>query len=90
MINAEGRLKVLDFGLAKKSRSSHAAGRVRGRARPRLLTAHHHVVGTAAYMSPEQAQGRTVDARSDIFSLGVVLYEMATGTRPFGGDSSAP
>jgi Tol biopolymer transport system component len=86
MIGAEGRLKVLDFGLAKQARLADApldADAVTAAA----LTAQHHIVGTAAYMSPEQAQGQIVDARSDIFSLGVVLYEMATGTRPFRGDT---
>ncbi len=86
MINTEGRVKVLDFGLAKNVGGSDAAPESEAET-VSLLTAQFHVVGTAAYMSPEQAQGRSVDARSDIFSLGVVLYEMATGTRPFAGDS---
>ncbi len=86
MVNAEGRVKVLDFGLAKNISSSDARSDSEA-ATATQLTAQFQVVGTAAYMSPEQAQGRTVDARSDIFSLGVVLYEMATGVRPFVGDS---
>jgi serine/threonine protein kinase/WD40 repeat protein len=86
MVNAEGRVKVLDFGLAKSVRSSDARSDSEA-ATATQLTAQFQVVGTAAYMSPEQAQGRAVDARSDVFSLGVVLYEMATGVRPFVGDS---
>jgi serine/threonine protein kinase len=83
---AGGRVKVLDFGLAKlhDTRIPDAAastGTV-------PITADGHIVGTVAYMSPEQAQGRSTDGRSDIFSLGVMLFEMATGRRPFSGDSS--
>jgi Tol biopolymer transport system component len=81
-----GRIKVLDFGLAKLadvSRDSLGATTITNPA-----TAEGRIVGTAAYMSPEQAQGRPVDARSDLFSLGVMLYEMATGQRPFTGDTS--
>jgi eukaryotic-like serine/threonine-protein kinase len=86
MIDGEGRVKVLDFGLAKNVGGPDAAPRSEAETISQL-TAEFHVVGTAAYMSPEQAQGRSVDARSDIFSLGVVLYEMAAGSRPFVGDS---
>lgn len=80
MVTPDGRLKVLDFGVAKlaplpaNDTTMSAAGTVAG-----------SIVGTASYMSPEQAQGETVDARSDIFSLGVVLYEMLSGRRPFSG-----
>jgi Tol biopolymer transport system component len=86
MVNAEGRVKVLDFGLAKNVRGPDGPSESEA-ATATQLTAQFQVVGTAAYMSPEQALGRPVDARSDIFSLGVVLYEMATGVRPFVGDS---
>jgi eukaryotic-like serine/threonine-protein kinase len=77
-------VKVLDFGLAKDLGRSGPADAT--------VTAGHTqqgiVMGTPAYMSPEQCAGRAVDHRSDIFSLGILLYQMATGQRPFGGDSS--
>jgi TolB-like protein/Tfp pilus assembly protein PilF len=83
MINREGRVRVLDFGLAKLG---PAAGP--GDDMTRTVTTNTSVVGTVPYMSPEQLEAKPVDPRSDIFSLGAVLYEMATGRRPFDGDSS--
>ena len=86
MVSSEGRVKVLDFGLAKDVGASDPADAT--------LTSDHRtqagmVMGTPAYMSPEQTSGRPLDHRTDIFSLGVVLHEMATGRRPFEGTSSA-
>ena len=86
MLASDGRLKVLDFGLAKLKHVVSATEITQ--LGTQTLTHHHTIVGTAAYMSPEQAEGRPVDHRSDIFSLGVVLYEMACGRRPFTGDSA--
>lgn len=83
LIDEEGRPKVLDFGLAKLG-----AFEVSLEAKTSLMTQQGMLVGTVAYMSPEQAEGKPVDPRSDVFSLGVVLYEMTTGRRPFGGDTS--
>jgi Tol biopolymer transport system component len=90
MIGSDGAVKVLDFGLAK--RVHHGGGDAESTFTldpiPALSLA-GTIVGTAAYMSPEQATGAVVDARSDIFSFGAMLYEMATGTRAFGGNSTA-
>jgi len=83
MLGERGLVKVLDFGLAK----THEDG-----ADPEFaptITQEGTVVGTVAYMSPEQLEGKPVDHRSDLFSLGVLFYEMLTGVRPFAGDSTA-
>jgi len=86
MVNHEGRVKVLDFGLAKlREEAADVEATV---VASKMVTGEGRVLGTAAYMSPEQAEGKEVDARSDIFSLGVVLYEMATGKRPFSGETT--
>jgi TolB-like protein/Tfp pilus assembly protein PilF len=88
MVGAGGRVKVLDFGLAKVEVSGHAAS-TSSELATEMQTREGVVMGTVPYMSPEQVQGRSVDHRTDIFSLGVILYEMATGQRPFRGDSPA-
>jgi serine/threonine protein kinase len=84
MLSAQGQVKVLDFGIAKFARPAGA-----GLATPALTTNPALILGTPNYMSPEQARGETVDARSDLFSLGVVLYEMLTGQPPFAAPAAS-
>jgi Tol biopolymer transport system component/tRNA A-37 threonylcarbamoyl transferase component Bud32 len=85
MLQRDGRTKVLDFGIAKLVEPV-GVDPLRTREQ-NSQTTKGMVLGTAAYMSPEQAEGRTIDGRSDIFSLGAVLYELTTGQRAFRGDS---
>jgi dipeptidyl aminopeptidase/acylaminoacyl peptidase len=88
VITPDGRLRILDFGLAHLTHATASPAGV-GSPTPTVETMPGVIVGTIAYMSPEQVRGREVDGESDIFSLGVVLYEMLAGLRPFRGDSAA-
>ena len=90
-LTERGQLKILDFGLAKigMSQTTQAADGGRTMAAGDELTSPGSAVGTISYMSPEQARGQLVDARTDLFSAGTVLYQMATGVLPFQGDTSA-
>lgn len=89
-VTNRGRIKVLDFGLATTSLHSSSAQTVGDSAAlDARLTSPGTAVGTVAYMSPEQARGEELDVRSDLFAIGTVLYEMATGARPFDGKTTA-
>ncbi len=85
MVRPDGLVKVLDFGLAKLT--GKTAADKEAETRVQVQTQAGMILGTAAYMSPEQARGKTVDTRTDIFSLGVVLYEMLAGRPPFTGET---
>ena len=87
MLRSDGYAKVVDFGLAKPTESSRASAESSVSTILQLDTGTGVVMGTTAYMSPEQARGLELDARTDIWSLGVVLYEMLSGRMPFNGDT---
>ncbi len=88
MVTREGRVKVLDFGLAKLAQTRSDVNATQAATLAAPLSEVGQVVGTMPYMAPEQIRGELVDARTDLFSLGIVIYELAGGTRPFTGQSS--
>jgi serine/threonine protein kinase/tetratricopeptide (TPR) repeat protein len=89
MVTREGRVKVLDFGLAKLVPYEATTAETQAVTMESPISSAGQVVGTISYMAPEQVRGETVDARADLFSLGIIVYELVTGRRPFAGKSFA-
>src|SRR5262245_19494283 len=89
MLTREGRIKVLDFGLAKLATPDRSSDLTKTETMSAPLSLLGHVVGTVPYMAPEQIRGEAVDARTDLFALGIVLYELVAGKRPFAGNTHA-
>jgi serine/threonine protein kinase len=88
MIRPDGFVKILDFGIAKLIEKRNEPVEAEAATAIKAGTQDGLIIGTASYMSPEQARGKQIDARSDIFSFGVVLYEMIAGKQPFEGESA--